>query len=132
MRVYIAAPFSKAEDVRSMGEYFLENRVVSTSEWINFKAGHSDPKYCATLDLFCIEQADALVLLNPTEWAGIGRGGRHFESGYALALGKPVIVCGELSSVFHHLHGKVWHCPSMNPDDILHMVKTLLMNQCSR
>ena len=44
-----------------------------------------------------------LVALNPDAWADRGTGGRHVEFGYALALGKALIVVGVRSHVFHEL-----------------------------
>lgn len=57
----------------------------------------------ARQDFEDIAAADAVVVFNPAESCGIGRGGRHVETGYALALGKPVAIVGARGNVFHWL-----------------------------
>lgn len=57
-----------------------------------------------------IKLSDLLVLLTESASALVGgtatSGGRHVETGFALALGKPVIVVGAPENVFHRLRAK--------------------------
>jgi nucleoside 2-deoxyribosyltransferase len=61
-------------------------------------------------DLQDILNADALVLMTGNAMMGLDRnldplqlhtGGRHFETGFAHALGVPVVVVGQPENVFH-------------------------------
>lgn len=57
----------------------------------------------ARQDIEDIVAADLVVVFNPLEACSVGRGGRHVETGYALALGKRLIVVGARGNVFHWL-----------------------------
>lgn len=57
---------------------------------------------------YAMEDAVDIVLCDmfinlAEEPRGDGRGGRHVEFGYALALGKELINIGPRETVFHHL-----------------------------
>jgi hypothetical protein len=61
-------------------------------------------------DVEDILNADAFVLFTAEEAdyteipvAALTRGGRHWETGFAYAAGKEVILCGKRENVFHHL-----------------------------
>jgi 3-deoxy-D-manno-octulosonic-acid transferase len=55
-------------------------------------------------DAAAVLPADTLLLLNAPEWMQAGTGGRHVEFGYALALGKRIVVVGDApGNVFHRL-----------------------------
>lgn len=68
----------------------------------------------ATRNTEDIERCDSLVLLTTGE---ASRGGRHFETGYAVALGKPVLVVGPLEHAFQHSPG-IRHADSHDPAEI--------------
>ena len=57
----------------------------------------------ARQDFEDIASADVVVVFNPADACSIGRGGRHVETGYALALGKRVVLVGHRGNVFHWL-----------------------------
>ncbi len=57
----------------------------------------------AVQDMADIDRADLVVVFNPAAARAIGRGGRHVETGYALARAKPVVVVGVRGNVFHWL-----------------------------
>ena len=57
----------------------------------------------ARQDVEDIARADLVVVFNPAEACSVGRGGRHVETGYALALGKRVVLVGRRGNVFHWL-----------------------------
>lgn len=112
MKAYIAACFQQQEEVKQKAKELQMLGVVVTSRW-RYEQGSGDgsepsmaAKYaaCADFDLHDIEAADTFILL-----AGqVSRtGGKHVETGYALAKGKRVIVVGPAENVFH------WH------DDII-------------
>ena len=84
--------------------------VGTTSRWLN---GHHGIDFDAISgeergrfaqeDLDDLDAADTFVLWNPRHHHRGGRGGRHVETGYALAHGKRVILVGERENVFHYL-----------------------------
>jgi len=55
----------------------------------------------ALQDIADIDAADTLMLFTD----GNGRGGRHWETGYAWANGKLIVIVGDRQHVFHTLPG---------------------------
>lgn len=106
MRVYIAAPWPLRKDAAQLRAQLAVAGIGCTSNWIDVeKRTASDVQRIkmAQMDLGDVRDADALVLLNPDSYENKGTGGRHVEVGYALALGRRVIVFGSISNIFHHL-----------------------------
>jgi hypothetical protein len=120
VKAYLAAPYAAREVMRAYAEQltYLDLDVVCCSSWLDkgpvVSAGTVGP--ASDLDdplvneltqaaLADIAAADALVLFTaaslglPVEAAASG--GRHVETGYALALRVPVLVVGEPENVFH-------------------------------
>jgi nucleoside 2-deoxyribosyltransferase len=101
MRAYIAAPYPERDQaIRIMRMLELQGIEV-TSTWLRSPDTLSDEH--ARVDLADVARADVLVALNPESWNERGTGGRHVEFGYALALGKPIVLVGERSNIFHYL-----------------------------
>lgn len=108
MKVYLAACFEQQEEVRSKAVDLQSMGIECTSRW-RFEVdppGGSTEEFknrCASYDLEDIRRADVFLLLtNKTST----RGGKHVETGYALALGKPIVLCGgRRENVFHSLTG---------------------------
>ena len=116
MKVYIAGPYA-ARDLLAPAVVALEEAGhESTARWldathaitpgtINAALDQSDD-YVRTHvaeDYEDIEAADAVLLYTGSAFPRmpVGSGGRHVETGYALGLGKPVVVVGEAENVFH-------------------------------
>ncbi len=118
MRVYIAAPYGAREQVRGYADGLIKLGVTPTCQWVYGSRpitsgttgtapylSDKDANAYATQDLLDVASSDALVML--TEHAskiaagGAASGGRHIELGYALALGKRVIVVGLAENIFH-------------------------------
>jgi nucleoside 2-deoxyribosyltransferase len=57
----------------------------------------------ANEDVEDIDSADVVVVFSPRENFGQGRGGRHWETGYAWGSKRWVVLVGEQENVFHHL-----------------------------
>jgi len=72
-----------------------------TSRWL--KAPDEMNDNYAREDLQDVADAEMLLALHPDGWEDRGTGGRHVEFGYALALGKQVVLVGKRSNIFHHL-----------------------------
>lgn len=122
MKVYIAAPYAARDHVRAWLTWLLPRTSLEvTSSWLDadheIHAGTVDTapdmpdEYAyqhSMKDCVEIYSADALILLTHSfvsQWgftlAQTTSGGRHIETGYALAIGKPVIVVGEPENIFH-------------------------------
>jgi nucleoside 2-deoxyribosyltransferase len=109
-KVYLAARYQEHPRMRQWRKFLESSGFTVTSRWIN--GNHSidvdverdvQSARFALEDLEDLDAADVMVLWNPPEHHGSGRGGRHVELGYALALGKPVMLIGIRENVFH------WH-----------------------
>jgi nucleoside 2-deoxyribosyltransferase len=115
--IYLAAPAAAREPVRSVAEYLTELGHIVTSSWlfdertsINTAPTESDERvrFLVERDLDDIARAKLVVLFSSDWCARLGflpqqttSGGRHIETGYALALGKQVIVVGQPENIFH-------------------------------
>lgn len=101
MKVYIAAPFELRNDARELMHALEAKGHEVTSSWLRELDEESDK--WARVDLQDIARADIFLLLNPDGWQRKGGGGRHTETGYAIALGKQIVVAGVRSNIFHYL-----------------------------
>ncbi|MBA3949780.1 MAG: hypothetical protein H0X44_07535 [Acidobacteria bacterium] len=113
MSVYLSGQFEDGPALLHVRDDLLRAGYRVTSRWLN--SGFATPATSlagqpgaagklaaiAHQDIEDIMAADVLVVFNPPEACAIGRGGRHVETGYALALGKKVIVVGARGNVFH-------------------------------
>lgn len=122
MKVYTAAPYAARELVRGHREHLLAAGLEPVSSWVHetvkitegtkgaaaaltdtevrhhAKGDFRDIRGCALLlhytAAYCAER------LPEVDPAGFYSGGRHVETGYALARGIPVVVLGEAENVF--------------------------------
>jgi nucleoside 2-deoxyribosyltransferase len=101
VQVYIAAPYPERAAAQRVGRALEAAGVAVTSSWLCLDDVPSEAS--AARDLADVARADVLVALNPDSWHDRGTGGRHVEVGYALALGKPIVLVGARSQIFHHL-----------------------------
>lgn len=113
--IYLSAQFEDAAILRDARAKLASLGYTVTSRWLD--AGTAVPATAqageagagerlaaiAVQDLEDIRAADVVVVYNPPEACAIGRGGRHVETGFALALGKPIVVVGARGNVFHWL-----------------------------
>jgi nucleoside 2-deoxyribosyltransferase len=115
MKVYIAAPFGDLKFAALIAKGLKQTADIDcTSRWLTAESDLSDT--WARNDLADIDSADVFVALNAEAWnrpeAQKGSGGRHVELGYALAKGKPIVLVGVRSNIFH-FHSDVrlvsWH-----------------------
>lgn len=102
-RVYIAAPWPLKRAAGVLAAELTRAGLIMTARWIGKPDDTPNTAAEARIDLEDIDDADVVVLMNPAGWEDIGTGGRHFESGYAIAKGKRFFVLGVRSNVFHHL-----------------------------
>ncbi len=132
MRAYLAAPYAARTQIRTLASQLTRIGYTITSTWLdeehevnagttgaassladNVVMGH------ALQDLKDIDRSQLLVLFTldvcDLEDGGSGiSGGRHVETGYAIARNVPIVVVGEPENVFHRMGKQVtvvpnWH-----------------------
>jgi nucleoside 2-deoxyribosyltransferase len=111
--VYLAGDFARRSELLThAGELNERFGIITTSRWLTYTAvgapeggfGGGDANHVAAtmaqMDLDDISEATAFMVFTTGE---LTRGGRQVETGYALALEKPVCLVGPRETVFHHL-----------------------------
>jgi hypothetical protein len=115
MRVYLAARYSRWQELAGYAEELRAIGYEVTSRWIKgdheLRAdGQGEADHWAVV--WASEDREDLlaadIVVSFTEGAdvpGRARGGRHVEFGMALETGKRLLVVGPRENVFHHLPG---------------------------
>jgi hypothetical protein len=101
VKVYIAAPYPLRDEAVVVMHALEAAGHIITSRWLKAPDELNDEH--ARKDLDDVANAEVLLAMNAAGWENIGTGGRHVELGYALALGKKIVMIGERSNIFHHL-----------------------------
>ncbi len=112
LAVYLAARYSRKDEIKQKSLELIDMGINCTSRWLDEKCSPTTTM-AETGDAFCLEvantdiedidRADVLVLFTENPEIPFVRGGRHFESGYAYAKGIQTLTCGPKENVFHHL-----------------------------
>jgi nucleoside 2-deoxyribosyltransferase len=118
MNIYLAADFGRADDANEVAQLLersARDRVVS--RWHKHPSAAESAaasrvggpaervaRDAAERNLKDIDACDVFIVLTTGTPA---RGGRHFETGYAFALGKPIMVVGPVEHAFQHLSNVV-------------------------
>ena|SRR5690348_4680388 len=111
MKVYLASRFSRKEEMAKKVEELHDLNIEVTSRWLfenapgNAKLKDYDDAYLlntATVDIEDIEKADTFVLFSESPDEAFVRGGRHWETGYAYARNKRIIIVGPKENIFHY------------------------------
>ena len=113
VRIYVAAPMKEKELAREAAKQLTDAgfRVVSRWLWLHGDKPADDSgllydpevlKREATNDAQDVFNCDVFVLLN-TQLRGEETSGKAVETGMAMAWGKPVILVGSPTNVFHYL-----------------------------
>lgn len=138
MRIYLAARYSRRVELCAYRDQLVLDGHTVTSRWLagkhqldsngrpigddgesliegtGFSAEVAAAKMrerFAAVDLADVRACSVLVSFTESPTATYGRGGRHVEFGYALALRKKLIVVGHRENLFHFLPG-VRFCPT--------------------
>jgi len=136
-KVYLAARYTRREELRKYREILQSYGVEVTSHWLDESIAqtsqmgdHPEEFYVATanLDLEDVKRADTLIFFAEDPLQGTPRGGRHVEFGYAVALMQSgewdtiarILVIGPHENVFHYVDG-VFHFESF--DKLLEVYK---------
>lgn len=101
MEIYIAAPWVRKREAVAAANAVTDAGFTVISRWHDVHGGEEDPAVMAREaqhDIDDLDAANALVLLNLEKSEG-----KAFETGYMFASGKPVVVVGGRSNVFHWL-----------------------------
>ena len=132
MKIYLAARYSRREELLGVRDVLEAFGHEVTSRWLNgshqldnagipitdegerrFEAG--DPEvdhlraHFAAEDMVDVITAETLVAFTEEPRSGNSRGGRHVELGMALATGKRVVVVGPRENVFCWLPQVEWY-----------------------
>ena len=101
--IYLAARFERQAELRVYRDRLRAAGHVLTSRWLDVTGKPpvpTDSAEYAQVDLDDIAHARWFVLFTDDV---PGRGGKDFETGWALALGVPVRIVGPRVHVFHYL-----------------------------
>jgi hypothetical protein len=122
LKVYIAGAYSARDQLREVVGRLEHVGHESTARWLDATHGiHSgtintapdlSDEYCqyhvegdfediVDADVLLLFSHSALVAMDPSLDGVTTSGGRHVETGYALASGLAVIVIGEPDNIFH-------------------------------
>jgi nucleoside 2-deoxyribosyltransferase len=101
MKVYVAAPWVRKAEARQVANTLLSEGHDVISRWLWLHGDSDDPVTLANEaqnDIDDLDAADVLLLVNLEQSEG-----KAVETGVMLAQGKPVVVIGGRSNIFHHL-----------------------------
>jgi nucleoside 2-deoxyribosyltransferase len=109
MKVYLAAAWSRREEIaRFARKLEKETGVIVNSAWLFEEPEASEREYWAKVDRDDVYGSDVLVrftdeVTTPTVPAKLITGSRMWETGYAYANKKPIIVVGGHQCIFDWL-----------------------------
>ena len=123
MRIYLASRYSRRLEMLEIAEQLRRLGHTVTSSWITGKhetrpgidanGTEEERRTWAEEDIKDLNYSEALVAFTEEPNAeGRGRGGRHVEYGFALALDLLLTVVGPRENVFHCLPS-VCHWPTV-------------------
>lgn len=111
MDVYLAAQYSRLEEMRDYATRLNNIKHWVTSSWLSdnrsiiTKPVDYNMRNFAYEDINNINRADLVVVFaeDPNNQIDGDRGDRHFELGYALGAGKLTAIIGPRENKFYHL-----------------------------
>lgn len=109
MKAYLASSYSRRHEMQGRRTQLHDEGIVVTSRWLDDEdpwdpADHARGYRLAAKDLEDIREADVVVCF--TGEPVTTTGGRHVEFGYALGIGKPIVVVGPAENVFYCLRNE--------------------------
>lgn len=112
MKFYLAACFSRKDEIADKAKQLMHMRIGVTSTWPWEDATPQatlaglDDQYLIVngeKDIAEIDAADGVILFTQEPTQPFVRGARMHEFGYAHGKGKRLIVCGPKENIFHYL-----------------------------
>ena len=107
MKIYLAAKYSRMEELRGYRDQLIALGHTVTSRWLDGNHEQSDESDPTNVDLQRWAREDIEDILSADVFVCFTGGekstGRNIEFGYALGRGIPVRVVGPRESVFHHI-----------------------------
>ncbi len=114
MRVYLAARYSRIDELNSYKAELEGRGLVITSRWLTGEYRFQEAQAAeqgvpdiglivAQHDVEDIESSDTVICFTESPRSNHSRGGRHVEFGMALALTKNIVIVGPLENVFYCL-----------------------------
>ncbi len=120
MKIYLAARYSRREELVGYAEELRAAGHIITSRWLRGRHEHKGPEALMPLEhreLWALENnedilsSDCVVSFTEPEDSPYGRGGRHVEFGLALATGRRLVVVGHRENIFHCVRSVIY-CPT--------------------
>jgi hypothetical protein len=103
MRVYLAARYSRREEMELVASRLADHGIGVTSRWIRGLHDGLPADVCANDDVEDVIESSVVIAFTEPEGSPHSRGGRHVEAGMALAYCKPLIVVGPEENIFYSL-----------------------------
>ena len=112
MKVYLAARYSRREEMLGYAGELERLGHTVTARWVFGQAGAAHPdrisahayeRAVSVEDVKDVEEADCTICFSEQPRSTNTRGGRHVEFGMAVAWGRRVILVGPRENVFHWL-----------------------------
>jgi nucleoside 2-deoxyribosyltransferase len=102
--IYIAGRFSRRFEFQGYRADVQRAGFTVVSRWIDLaKENEANAARCAMDDLEDLRLSDTVIVFGDEPRSTRSRGGRHVEFGYALALGKRMILVGHRENIFASL-----------------------------
>lgn len=126
MRVYLAGPMQMRPQLRGCRDYLELANISITSRWLDTEVSDhnqitaEERRKWSQQDFEDIAMADIVVVWSILAWFNKGTGGRHVELGYAIGVGKPIILVGLRENLFH------WHPRVLLIPNELELLKKLI------
>lgn len=122
--VYLAASWTRRQEIRGYANELLSHGIRVRSRWLEETECHDELAFeqflqqNALIDTEDIRRSDVLVRFTDDLSAAfvpsrLATGARMFETGYAYALGKHVVVVGGNQCVFDRLP-EITHVPDLS------------------
>jgi len=106
VKIYIAARYDRRQEMVAVVARLVQAGHTVTSSWLAGADDDEPPLALAIWNINDLVAAECCLSFSEAPAARVpwtSRGGRHVELGYALAVGKRLVVVGPRENVFHHL-----------------------------
>lgn len=113
MKIYLAARFSRREELIDYADSLKEDGHEITSSWVYGGEDGLSREDIAKLDVCDVLRADMVVLFTEPYGTAVAGGGRHTEFGIGLGTGKKLAIVGEREQIFCWYPGVIQE-PSVN------------------